>query len=199
MGPRGQPTRAQPGTPGSRGPRRSCCLRGRSVGRGAPCPERGGTARGGRRRLAMTTAATTVIGARAESAPDGVGAAEAASCLGTHRGEVLPGRSEQARARRDERLRQRRWLWRHSVRERTRDCGRRESPHGWWPGGADVRRCGGPSDGGAGRMGVAGLVTCGSQTCPCCAPGAPPATRSRAFFEVFLADHLKTYHPAGLR
>ena len=31
----------------------------------------------------------------------------------------LPG------ARRDERLRQRRWLWRHSVRERTRDCGRK--------------------------------------------------------------------------
>lgn len=92
------------------------------------------------------------------------------AALGTHRAERFPGRSdrvaptavEAARGRRDERLRQRRWLWEHSSRERTRDCGRKARTGG----GVIVRVSGEGEDR---RMGTAGLVTCGSVTCPCCA------------------------------
>ena len=124
-------------------------------------------------------------------APDGVGGAgrEAAQrpTLGTHRGELFPRRSEAYRERRDERLRQRRWLWLHSVRERTRDCGRKSRTEG----GPVLRMTG---DGDDRRMGVAGLVTCGSQTCPCCAAkiGAHRANEIADTLRQHRADH---WHP----
>lgn len=115
--------------------------------------------------------------------------------LGTHRSQVFPegngpaqeaDRAQASRARRDERLRQRRWLWGHSVRERTRDCGRKSRALG----GPAVRMSG---EGHDARMGVAGLITCGSMTCPCCAAkiGAHRAEEITATLRAHRDDHAR--------
>ena len=117
----------------------------------------------------------------------------AGSALGTHRAQLFTGRSDgvspadAARGRRDERIRQRRWLWEHSGRERTRDCGRKS------------RTLGGPAarlsgEGDDARMGMAGLVTCGSMTCPCCASKVG-AHRAREISDTLRQHRDDYWHP----
>ena len=132
------------------------------------------------------------------------GEAERSEALGTDRAKLFPCRSggesdggqtraETGRTRRDERLRQRRWLWEHSTRKRTRDCGRKSRTAG----GPTARMSGEGEDR---RMGMAGLVTCGSPTCPCCATkvGAHRAEEISATLRQHRDDHwLPEYRIGG--
>ncbi len=73
-------------------------------------------------------------------------------------------RAAERRRCRAERLQMRRWLWRHSDYQRTRDCGRKLRTTG-----DPTLRLSGTSGVDA-VMGVAGPVTCGQRTCSVCGP-----------------------------